>query len=193
MINLNLIPVDLRKKSKGLLGGTINLPREILLGVGVLVVFLLVLIHSFLTINWLVKRIALQQVSNNWKSVEPDKKAIDAIGEEVKAINKKMKSLEDFVKKRQTTWSQKINIISDVMPKGVWLTKLVIDEKSLVLQGMGVSKQRNEIVMIGSLNTALKKEPMFASDFSNIEVNAINRAKFNTADVSQFTLTAKLK
>lgn len=193
MIDINLIPVALRKKSGGFLGVTLNLPREILWGVGFAAAAFTVLCHVLLALGWIVKSMSLVGLENQWKQVEPDRRAIDAIGNQVKDLNKKMKTMQELVKTRETSWSQKLNSVSDNLPKGVWLTKLIIDERSLVFQGMAVSKQRNEIVLIGNLNNALKKDASFAADFSNIEVNAINRSKFNNVDVSQFTLTAKLK
>lgn len=193
MIDINLIPVSQRKKGKGLLGAQLNLPREIILGVGAAAICLILAIHVLLIGIWFVKGMGLASLENQWKGVEPDKKAIDAISDEVKSINKKIRATKDFVKTRSSSWAHKLNVLSDVLPKGVWINKLIIDEKALIIQGVAVSKNGNEMTVTGQLNIALKKEPIFAQDFSNIEVNAINKTKYNNTDVSQFTLTAKLK
>lgn len=193
MIDINLIPTALRKKSKALLGAEINLPRDVLLGVGTVFTAFLFLCHLYLLACLLIKNFGLSGYEAQWRLLESDKKAIDTIAVEVKDLNKKMKTAQELVSPRQTTWAQKLNILSDAVPKGVWLTKVIIDEKSLVVYGMAVSKQRNEIVLVGNLTSALKKDPKFAVDFSNIEVSALNRGKFNNVDVSQFTITTKLK
>lgn len=193
MIDINLMPINQRKKSRGLFGVEVNLSREILLGIGAAVLVLLVVIHVLLIVVWGVKSVQLMSIDANFKQVLPDKNEIDAIGTEVKDINKKMKIVTGLLTNHTTTWAEKFNIISDQLPKGVWITKITIDPKSMIINGMAVSKQHNEITLVSGLTTNLKNQPRFINDFSSIEVNAINRVKFNTADVSQFTITVKSK
>ncbi len=193
MIDINLMPSNKRKRLDGWFGLELNISREILLGVGAAVFFLLFVVHIFLAINWIISSVQLAGVEAKYKQLLPDKNALDAISNEVKAVNKKMKAIAGFVPVRTSGLSQKLNIISDALPKGVWLTKIAVDEKAWVVSGIAVAKQHNEIVLVSTLTSNLKKNADLMADFSLLEVTAVNRVKYNTIDVSQFTITAKVK
>ena len=55
MIDINLIPMALRKDGQGNANSLkINIPKEILVGVGVGLVFLMLTVHLLLGVVWLV-------------------------------------------------------------------------------------------------------------------------------------------
>ncbi len=191
MIDINLIPVAQRRKAG--LGLQINISREVLLGVGAAAFVVMLAAHCFLGFLWISKRTYVLALDNEWNQLLADRKVIDGLGEDVKRTNKKSKEILALVPQTATSWSHKLNKLSDAIPKGAWLSKLAIDERSIIIQGLAVSKQRNEIVLIGNLANTLKKDADFISDFSNLEVNSVNKAKFYGMEVTQFTLTARLK
>ena len=193
MIDINLMPVNQRKKSNGLFGVALNISREILLGIGAAVAALLITMHILLILVWGFKSIQLAGVEGKFKQLLPDKNIIDAVANEVKDVNKKMKAITGLISIQKTTWSEKFNVLSDEVPKGVWLSKVTVDPTTLIIFGMAASKQHNEITLVSGLTANLKNNQQLMVDIASIEVNAINRVKYNNTDVSQFTITVKLK
>ena len=55
MIDINLVPSHLRKKNSLMAEMPLNLPKEIFLGVGGVLIALLLLVHVVLGIIWLLK------------------------------------------------------------------------------------------------------------------------------------------
>ena len=195
MITINLIPEHLRKKSaKDVLSSMgLDLPREVLLGVGGVCVALLVLSHTVLFAAQAAQALRLASVKARWEKLLPDKNRLDAIGSEVRDMHKKMTTIADITSAKSGQWSQKLNILSDALPKGVWLKRVSLNNKSLTVEGGAFSKSGNEIAIVGNFVAGLKKDPAFADDCSSIEVQGVQRGRRGPTEVAEFTLTAKLK
>ena len=122
MIGINLIPASLRKsgtrKASSLV---INIPQEVLLGVGAGLIFLLVTVHLILGVIWFADMGRLSGGQVNWQKVLPDKTILDAIYKESGALRKKIDLISDMTTKRSIFWSTKFNAISDSLPRGVWI------------------------------------------------------------------------
>ncbi len=194
MININLIPLALRKKSGGGLSVlSINIPQEILLGVAGGVVFLILTVHLVLGAWWLMTAGHLSLEKLQWQKVASDKNELDAISGKSRELRKKINAISDMAVKKTLVWSPKLNAISDALPRGLWLRKMVLDKSSLTMEGSAVSKNHDEITNVGNFVSALKKNEVFMKDFSSLEVNSIQRGKRNSIEVADFTVMAKLK
>ena len=195
MITINLVPEHLRKKiSRSVLSSLgVDIPREVLLGVGGVFVIVLVLSHVVLFAAQAVQALRLASVKARWEKLLPDKNRLDTIGSELRDMHKKMTTITGIASAKTGQWSRKLNILSDTLPKGVWLKKISLDNKSLTLEGGVFSKAGSEIVIVGDFVADLKKDPAFADDFSSIEVQSVQRTKRGLTEVAEFTLTAKLK
>ena len=195
MITINLVPEHLRKKiSRSVLSSLgVDIPREVLLGVGGVFVIVLVLSHVVLFAAQAVQALRLASVKARWEKLLPDKNRLDAIGSELRDMHKKMTTITGIASAKTGQWSRKLNILSDTLPKGVWLKKISLDNKSLTLEGGVFSKAGSEIVIVGDFVADLKKDPAFADDFSSIEVQSIQRGRQGPTEVAEFIVTAKLK
>jgi hypothetical protein len=194
MIDINLIPVALRKDGKrNAIPLTINIPKEILLGVGSGVVLFMGIIHLFLWVLWLIGYGQWTVHHAQWQKLLPDKTVLDAIYKESGDLKKKINTIAEMTTQKSVQWAPKFNIISDDLPGGLWIRKMTLDKISLVVEGSVVSKTRNEISNVGLLLTALKQNEAFMKDFSSLEVNSIQRSKTNAVEVTDFTVMAKLK
>ncbi len=194
MIDINLIPAALRKDVKGNADSlAINIPKEILSGVGSGLIFLMLVVHLFLGALWLAGMGRLSGYRANWQKVLPDKTVLDSINKESGDLKKKINMISDMTIKKSVLWAPKFNAISDVLPRGLWIRKMTLDKTGLVLEGSVVSKTRNEINNVGLFLSALKQNDDFMKDFSSLEVNSIQRGKTNAIEVTDFTVMAKLK
>jgi len=184
----------LRKDGKGSAGSlAINIPKEILTGVGVGLVLLMVTIHLLLGIVWLMGAGRLAHDNEQWQKILPDKIVIDAIKKESGSLTKKIKTIADLTIKKSVLWAPKFNAIGDSLPRGVWITKMTLDKVGLTIEGSVVSKNQNEINNVGLLLSALKQNDGFMNGFSSLEENSIQGGKNNSIEVTDFSVMAKLK
>ncbi len=195
MIEINLVPVNLRQKERSGAGiwTSIDLPKEILLGVGSMVIILLVLIHLSLIGMYVAKLTQQLMYKGTWQKMLPDKNNVDSISQELRDLRTKTATINDITSKKAIVWSQKLNILSDIAPKGVWFKKILWDNSLLVLEGSAFSKLHDEITIVGNFVSTLKKDEGFAKDFSSIELNSIGRSKKGMMEVADFKITAKVK
>ena len=194
MIDINLIPAALRKNGKGNADSlAINIPQEILSGVGAGLILLMVTVHLLLGVLWLAGMGRLFSDRANWQKLLLDKTILEAINNESKGLKKKINMIAGMTTKKSVLWSPKFNAISDALPRGLWLRRMTLDKTGLSMEGSVVSKTRNEINDVGLFVSALKQNNGFMKGFSSLEVNSIQRGKINAIEVTDFTVMAKLK
>ena len=195
MIDINLIPSSLRKKSVSgvLFVLDLGLSREILLGVIVFCAGLLISTHACLLAARAMNGVILAGHRSQWEKILPQKKDIEALGDKVKDLRKKMDKLTDIVSPRTIAWPRKLNGISDALPKGLWLRIMTLDNAVLTMEGSVIARDQNEIVTVGTFVSNLKKDKFFMRSFAGVEVVSIRHGKKGVMDVADFTLTARLK
>lgn len=187
MIGLNFIPQQSRKKMS-FTQMTFNIPQDILWGGGVLFVAFIALVHVIFLVGWLLALAQLGVLSTQWNLLSADRQKIDELAEQSKGVGKRLKVLDDVSAGYMFNMAYKLNVISDSLPKGVWLSLLTLEGKKIVLKGYAASKQQSELSAPGYFAQNLKKDTSFANDFKTIEVGSLSRSKFNNSDVSEFTV-----
>ena len=195
MIDINLIPDSLRKKNKKeiLSQGFLNMPQEIVVGVGGGVIVLLLLVDFCFGMTWLAKFIQHKYYQSQWQAILPDKNHVDKISGELHDTQAKIKSLKDVIKGQGALWSQELNIISDSLPKAAWLKKISLDDKKLTIEGTTVSKVHNEMESVSTFVANLKQDENFMGHYKNLDINSIQRRKTNALDVADFNIVAQFK
>ncbi len=194
MIDINLIPANLRKNGKENANAlNLNFPQEVLVGVGSGLIVLMLLAHLVLGGMWLLGMKNLFYYQAQWQKVLPDKNEMDSINKESGTLKKKIGTIADMTTKKIVPWAPKFNAISDDLPKGLWIRKMTLDKTALTIEGSVVSKSQNEINNVGLFLFSLKQNDSFMKDFSSLEVNSIQRDKNNAVEVTDFTAMAKLK
>jgi hypothetical protein len=194
MIDINLIPAALRKNGSGDAHSLkINIPHEILIGVGAGLIFLIVAVHLILGAVWLLGSVRLSHYNGEWQKVLPDKTILDSMSKESDDLKKKINTITDMTTKNAVLWAPKFNAISDSLPRGVWLRKMTLDKEALTMEGSVVSKTQNEIKNVGMFLSALKQDNDFMKDFSSLEENSIQGGRNNSVEVTDFSVRAKLK
>lgn len=182
----------MRNNGKGDAGSlTINLPKELLIGVGVGLVLLIVLTHLLLGAVWLTGMGRLSSTKAAWQKVLPDRIKLDAVNKETGDLKKKFNMLADMTTRKSVLWAPKFNAISDALPKGLWIRRMTLDKVGLTIEGGVVSRSQNEINNVGMFIAALKQNDYFMKGFSSLEVNSIQRGKNNSVEVTDFTVMAK--
>jgi len=154
--------------------------RRIFVHVGLLVI----------NINRLAKHKAL---SDKWVEILPAKENVDKIISQLRDFQKKQNAIESLTKKSEVSWSEKINIISDSIPRGVWLKRISLTEDILFIEGSAISRQNNEMINVHAFTSNLKKSSRFLMQFDDLELGSIQRRKIHRIEIADFLISSKLK
>ncbi|MFA5146054.1 MAG: PilN domain-containing protein [Candidatus Omnitrophota bacterium] len=135
MIEINLLPEELKKKKKEpqIQLEKIDLSKlnfqnvpviKILIGTAALLVavpVLLFLIGIYATSH-------ISAMEKDYKKISPEKREVELLKSQVDTINKKVGSIDELMVKR-FSWARKLNDLADSMTPGIWLTELSYNEK----------------------------------------------------------------
>ena len=193
MININLIPPHLKKKAKSKLLGKVNIPLEVIIGCGGGLLVLLGVVHVLLLFVNIGKLAQHKTLQKQWETMRPGKENVDSVVNEMRVFQGKYKAIEDITGKSDLLWARKLNTLSDSLPRGVWLKKIVLDEKMLFIEGSAISKETTEIMSIHRLTSNLKEDDDFLEHFVDLEMGSMQRRKIKNVEIADFVITMKVK
>ncbi len=128
-----------------------------------------------------------------WESLASSKYNVDAVLNDLRTLQGKQKSAAGIIPERKILWSRKLNILSDHLPRGVWVKRVVLEENALLIEGSAISEQGEEMINVHKFIAALQKQDVFLEHFADIELSSIQRRKIKQIDVADFIITARLK
>jgi len=193
MIDINLIPPHLRKQRKGRILGTINIPMEIIIGCGGGLLFLLGMIHVMLLVVNIGKLAHHKSLKYQWESLRSDKENVDSVVSKMRTFQGKYTALENIAKKAELSWAQKLNLLSEFLPRGMWFKKIALNNEMLFIEGSVVLQGANELASVSRLISMLKRSDEFMGDFTELELGSIQRRRIKNVDIADFVITMKLK
>ena len=193
MIEINLLPENLRKEKKKLNINIPMLPKKKLFKVLIGTAGILIIGHVLLTSTLVVKKIRLLRLTKHWEEIKPVKEKIDILKKDMNFAEDKTQAIEQLTTKAKIIWSEKFNLISNVIPDGVWLRRIFVSGQDLKIEGSAVSKSGEEMIAVGKFANNLKKEDRFYFDFKDIGVTSIKRRKIGSVEIVDFIITVSLK
>ncbi len=194
MIEINLVPAESRKKKKkSLLPGGFNIPLEVVIGIGGGLVMLLVCIDIFLVVFNVSKIGEHKKLKAEWEQILPAKENVDQVMNQMRDYQAKVKSIEDLTTLNQIIWAEKLNILSDQIPRGVWLKKVAISDGMFFVSGSAISRQKKEMISVHTFTANLKDSDRFLNGFKDFELGSIERGNVSDTDVADFLITIKIK
>lgn len=193
MIEINLIPYSLRKKKKKFSLAEFNLPLEVVIGLGGGLMALLILVHIVLMIIDLRIVGRHKQVQQQMEALGPQKQQADKVVNELRTLQGTQKALQEILPERKISWAQKLNILSDSIPRGVWLRRVSLDTETLFIEGSAISTDNEAIINVHQFTSALKNQKEFLEHFKDLELGSIQRRKIKQVDIADFMITAEMK
>jgi len=193
MIEINLLPENLRKENKKYKINIPTIPKKKLFKIFFAVAGLLIFIHVFLTTVLVVKKVRLSGLTKQWEDIRPIKEEIDLLKKDMNFAEDKVRTIERLTTGTKIIWSEKLNIISNVIPDGVWLRRVFISGYDFEIEGSAVSKRGEEMIVVGKFANNLKKNNRFYCDFEDIEIGSIKRRKIGSIEIVDFVIRASLK
>ena len=193
MIEINLVPLHLRKKKKkDLFPGGFKLPLEVVIGLGGGLIILLILVHVILLAINVSKLATHNTLKASWEEIIPGKEKVDVVISELRMLQKKQSAIKKLTEEKKVVWSQKINILSNNLPKGVWLRKIAFNEDTFFVEGSAISRQNKEMIGVHKYTANLKKDEYFLTDLTDLELDSIHMRKIKKVDVADFLITSRL-
>lgn len=194
MIEINLISPELRKKKrKKFLPGGMDMPIEVVIGSCGGLFALLIIVHIVLLVTNISKLNRHKQLKQEWAQILPKKQQVDQVVNDMRAINNKSKAVIEVTGGEVIHWAPKLNIISDDLPRGVWLTKIALTDEMLFIEGSAISNHQDELINVHKFTSNLKKQPQFLEHLTELELGSIQRRAESKIDVADFLITTKIK
>ena len=213
MIEINLLPEELKKKKKAFQVPTVTL-KFMPLAIGMVV--LLIAVHALLAVTINIKNTAHDKMAGEWEMITPQKRAVELTRRENVRMRKKAKAIESLIDER-VLWFMKLNQLSDLIIPGVWFTKLSIDKKAIIIEPKDKAKPQmaygvkkliterielpylniegevssvygDELAIVGKFIEQLKSNPEFFQHFSNIELDSTELHSIEEAEVMKFSI-----
>jgi hypothetical protein len=204
MIELNLLPKELRKKKKKT--ATTAIPEIPVLPVVIGVVVVLIIVHLLLLFRIGSNRKLSVKLKDKWEQMAPQKESADAFFYEFNNLQKRVEAVRKIAKP-DLSWTRLLNGLNQAMIPNVWLSefKLTFGEKggklkgskdqpaSLNLTGYAVGKSEVAMPTVGKFMESLKRNKDFSDYFEEIELEDIRNFVISGEEVMMFRLDCHFK
>lgn len=186
MITINLLPETRRKSAANPLDQFRRSPLVLWGVIGVLAITgCLVLLNAF-------RQQQLTRLTGRLQQLEAKKKDVNNLKTVLQQFREQQAIYQGLAEGR-SRWARRLNVLSDVMPDGVWLTDLALDPANgLVIQGAAVEQGDEVMAQIGRLVQALKDDPDFSQTVRDVQIESIKSTKEGELDVTQFSLICEM-
>ncbi|MFH0918177.1 MAG: hypothetical protein V1830_03480 [Candidatus Omnitrophota bacterium] len=199
MIEINLLPEELRIKTKGKNPDRATVKNwPALIGDQVFIYALAAILGLFILANFcfavllIAKNAKLASLNRKWSALAVQKKALDEFNQDSSATSYDSGLMQQLSRQR-ILWAQKLNLLSLHLPAGVWFNEIVLNSNSLTIKGSVISLKKEEIGLINKLLDNLKTTLEFSKDFLGFELNNVQKISIGGYDIADFVLVGALK
>ena len=186
MIEINLLPENLRKKREI----SVGVSWEAVRNAALVLLAVFILFQALLQLFIFIDIFRLQQLNKTYLIISPQKKEIDDLKEKIE----KYKLLENMFSRllsQRLVMSDNLNVISDVLTGGVWLSELSLSRNSIEIQGSCISPSAQELSQINKFLGALKENKKISQGLSSLELISVQRRKMGKFEVVDFVIAPK--
>jgi len=194
MIESNLTPAEFQRKRRGsgLLPKGFLLPREVIIGLIGGFFVLLISLNVFLQVLIVFKWIGHASLTRRWEKVLPERESLTRVEKDLRKRQARIASIQKILGQHDINWSQKLSVMSEAIPRGVWFTRILFEEESFLIQGSAVSKQKMEKINVTKFLTKLKETEDFVKDFKEMDIESIRSRDISGTPISDFVIRADM-
>jgi Tfp pilus assembly protein PilN len=199
MIEINLLPEELKVKTKGRSPGqaivrnpTAGIQEQVFIYAILAMLVLFILAHFYFAVLLISKNGQLVSLNRKWLDLAGQKKALDEFNQEFSATSMDASVLAQLSRQR-IIWAQKLNALSLHLPAGVWFNEILFNSDNLTIRGSVISLQKEEVGLINRLLDSLKTTLEFSKDFSSFELSNVQKRSLGGYDIADFVLVGILK
>ena len=200
MIELNLLPKELRKKEKK------PLPKIKVIPIAIGIVVFLVAVHGVLGVFAFGNSIALKQLRAKWEDMRPLKEKTDQMSVEITDLEKRVISVRKLAKPT-IDWSQMLNGLNQAVTPGIWLFEFMPQAgkgarqdvlpgalpRFLEISGYSLGSSETATAAVAKFISSLKKNSDFSTYFDEIELEVIDTKSVAGQEVMLFKLNCTFK
>jgi Tfp pilus assembly protein PilN len=184
MININLLPEELKKQR-------VVLPKGLFALGGAILIVLLSLWLSSVSASYEKTKQTSDDLENRWQRILELKNEYGKYKKTLKSLEKRS-MVVNYLMADRINWAQKLNELSSVLIDGIWLNEININSTTLSIEGSVYSKEGREEAIVGNFMNDIKNNKTFFADFSDVELKIIKRQIKDVEHIS-FVLFCRLK
>lgn len=199
MIEINLLPVQMRAKKKE----QSSIPSIPVMPIAASIVVLLVLLQVLLFLMVQFKGASLSSLKKKNEKIKIANVEAIRLDESVRFLSSKI-DVVDKLKGSRFNLARKLNDLSDAMVQGVWLRSIDVKKgdapsepgvlkEVLIIDGSSVVTDGKEDGSIGKFVNSLKDNASFNEDFDEIELSKVERKKIKNTEVLDFVIICHFK
>jgi len=193
MIEINLLPEEMRKQKKAYLDLDIEIGGKLKLIIGAIAVGILVLLLVILSMISYIRGRQISTLLTKEDIIALDKSRVEAVNKEISILQKKITTLNEITTRR-FLWSIKLNELVDMVLPGIWFNRIYTDSKNrFIIEGSVISKRDSAIVSVGKFMKNIRENSSFFKDFDNIKLESVERKSISERDVVDFKIVLYLK
>lgn len=199
MIELNLLPKELRRKEKK------QLPRIRIAPIAAGIVGALVAVHIILIFFSFGSNMSFKKLTVKWEELRPQKEQTERTASEIADIEKKMNAVRKIAAP-PLDWVRILGGLNEAVVPGVWLFEFKPVSsggtrqdspsgvpKYIEISGYALGKSEVATSVVAKFINSLKKTVDFADYFDEIELKAINSKVIAGEEVMVFKLTCTVR
>ncbi|NQV04579.1 MAG: PilN domain-containing protein [Candidatus Omnitrophica bacterium] len=185
MIEINLLPENLRKKKQFQFNIDLQANNVKIIGGGALLGVLIVLI-IFFSVGSSIRKAQVSRLIKREQAMAQQTSQAETISRDVSILSAKIAALDD-VTQRSFLWARKLNQLSDLVLPGIWFTRIYMDSGNrLILEGSVISRKEEAMASVGKFMKDLSEDEAFFKDFTNVKLESVERQSLDKRDVVEF-------
>lgn len=200
MIEINLLPEELRKQPKKNEFPQISISKLPLRRIAIIAIVAFVVLQLLAATALFFKKNSLKKLNRRIAELETTYKIAKSYKIDMQGLNDKVSAINELTSK-SILWSKKMSDLSAAITDGVWLKELSLhdekgpkNEQAMLLKGSVFSyTEGEEAAMIGSFINSLKSNKGFFEDFSDIRLESSRMRSIAELEVMDFTIICYFK
>ncbi len=183
MIEINLLPAESRHKDKK--GWTLPAfgSKKIIIAASSALILPNILIPLLVQFNGLM----LKRYEDIYSRMLPQVRQVDEVRNEIQGI-KGLEAIASGLSGQRIILARKLNIISDCLPQGVWLSGISFSDKAFEIKGRCVSSGAQEMASVKKFLSALKTDAQFTKGLGQLELKSAQRRNIGPTEVIDFII-----
>jgi len=195
MIEINLLPEEQKVKAKKTVS-TVSFASGFdptyLIYIVPIAIALLLSAHFILAFVSFSKQAGLRSLNKEWSGLESQRSKISSFKSEFEGNSQDALMIGELTNK-SIRWSEKLNLLSQNLPPGIWFNDMVISPKSMEIKACVFSAGSNGVDVINKFLYNLKNDKKFFKDFMSLETGNMQSKKLGSYEVMDFKVSGILK
>ena len=201
MIELNLLPKELRHKKKKR-----PMPKIPIIPIFVGVMGVLIVIHLLLILLINNNKGLLVTLNKKWDQMQPQREETGKIAKEINDLEKRLAAVRALAKPDKD-WTEILNGLNQAVITNVWLYSLEMKQKRefvdtgknkavrlfLHLRGYALGKSEQATSLVAKFINSLKKNGDFSDYFDGIELRNMTSLQVSGEEAMMFELSCRFK